>query len=190
MDIVKEINAEQKITLVVSQQLIDVALTYGSRLIGLQCGRIIFDGLPQELIKAMIQQIYGEMEADANLMKRKRPVLRIVCLVLGGIDHSPGRGHRGHGRHSAANPALRCHPSDHPAVHHLHSLSFGHQHLGGYDPRFRWDWWHRILYSSLAAPRSMPFRSQCRPDRPRHAPAVETPLRCPPTPRGQRPPPG
>jgi phosphonate transport system ATP-binding protein len=61
MDILKEINADQGITLVVSQHLIDVALTYGSRLIGLQTGRVVFDGLPQEVTETMIQQIYGEL---------------------------------------------------------------------------------------------------------------------------------
>jgi phosphonate transport system ATP-binding protein len=60
MDLLKEINAEQGITLVVSQHLIDVALAYGSRLIGLQSGRIVFDGLPGELTETVIGQIYGE----------------------------------------------------------------------------------------------------------------------------------
>jgi len=61
MDILKEINRRQGITLIVSQHLIDVALTYGSRLIGLQSGRIVFDGPPRHLTKTIIQQIYGEM---------------------------------------------------------------------------------------------------------------------------------
>jgi phosphonate transport system ATP-binding protein len=61
MDILKEINRRQGITLMVSQHLIDVALTYGSRLIGLQSGRIVFDGPPQQLTETIIQQIYGEM---------------------------------------------------------------------------------------------------------------------------------
>ena len=61
MDILKEINRRQGITLMVSQHLIDVALTYGSRLIGLQSGRIVFDGPPRQLTETIIQQIYGEM---------------------------------------------------------------------------------------------------------------------------------
>jgi phosphonate transport system ATP-binding protein len=61
MDILKEINVRQGITLVVSQHLIDVALLYGSRLIGLQRGRIVFDGPPQELTQTITQQIYGEI---------------------------------------------------------------------------------------------------------------------------------
>jgi phosphonate transport system ATP-binding protein len=60
MDLLREINAEQSITLVVSQHLIDVALAYGSRLIGLQSGRIVFDGSPEELTETVIGQIYGE----------------------------------------------------------------------------------------------------------------------------------
>jgi phosphonate transport system ATP-binding protein len=61
MDILKEINAEQGMTLIVSQHLIDVALAYGSRLIGLQSGRVVFDGSSQELTPTMVQRIYGEM---------------------------------------------------------------------------------------------------------------------------------
>lgn len=61
MDILKEINAAQGITLIVSQHLIDVALAYGSRLIGLQSGRVVFDGSSQELTPTMIQRLYGEM---------------------------------------------------------------------------------------------------------------------------------
>jgi phosphonate transport system ATP-binding protein len=61
MDILKEVNRSQGITLMVSQHLIDVALTYGSRLIGLQSGRIVFDGSPLQLTETIIQQIYGEM---------------------------------------------------------------------------------------------------------------------------------
>ncbi len=59
MDILKEVNAKQAITLVMSQHLIDVALAYGSRLIGLQKGRVVFDGPPRELSRAVIEQIYG-----------------------------------------------------------------------------------------------------------------------------------
>jgi phosphonate transport system ATP-binding protein len=61
MDILKEINVEQGMTLIVSQHLIDVALAYGSRLIGLQSGRVVFDGSSQELTPTAVQRIYGEM---------------------------------------------------------------------------------------------------------------------------------
>jgi phosphonate transport system ATP-binding protein len=60
MDILKEINVRQGMTLVVSQHLIDVALMYGSRLIGLQRGRIVFDGPPEALTQTIIRQIYAE----------------------------------------------------------------------------------------------------------------------------------
>ena len=60
MDILKEINVRQGMTLVVSQHLIDVARMYGSRLIGLQRGRIVFDGPPQVLTQTIIRQIYAK----------------------------------------------------------------------------------------------------------------------------------
>jgi phosphonate transport system ATP-binding protein len=46
---------------VVSQHLIDVALAYGSRLIGLQSGRVVFDGPPQQLTRTITRQIYGDL---------------------------------------------------------------------------------------------------------------------------------
>jgi phosphonate transport system ATP-binding protein len=61
MDILQEINRTQGMTLLVSQHLIDVALSYGSRLIGLQNGCIVFDGSPMQLTETIIQQIYGQM---------------------------------------------------------------------------------------------------------------------------------
>lgn len=60
MDILKEINAEHAMTLVMSQHLIDIALAYGSRLVGLHKGQVVFDGPPDKLSQAMIDQIYGE----------------------------------------------------------------------------------------------------------------------------------
>jgi phosphonate transport system ATP-binding protein len=60
MDLLREINADHGITLVVSQHLIEVALAYGSRLIGLQAGRVVFDGPPQALTASMIETLYGE----------------------------------------------------------------------------------------------------------------------------------
>lgn len=61
MDILKEINAGQAITLVMSQHLIDVALAYASRLVGLQRGRLVFDGSPREISQGVIDQIYGSI---------------------------------------------------------------------------------------------------------------------------------
>ena len=63
MDILKAINAERGLTLVVSQHQLETALAYATRIIGFRRGRIAFDGPPQALTPAVIDAIYGDGEA-------------------------------------------------------------------------------------------------------------------------------
>jgi len=46
MDILKAINVEQGLTLVVSQHQLETALAYATRIVGFRQGRIAFDGPP------------------------------------------------------------------------------------------------------------------------------------------------
>src|SRR5207247_9705958 len=63
MDILKAINAERGLTLVVSQHQLETALAYATRIIGFRRGRIAFDGPPQALTPAVIDAIYSDGEA-------------------------------------------------------------------------------------------------------------------------------
>ena len=63
MDILKAINVERELTLVVSQHQLETALAYATRIIGFRRGRIAFDGPPQALTPAVIDAIYGDGEA-------------------------------------------------------------------------------------------------------------------------------
>jgi phosphonate transport system ATP-binding protein len=63
MDLLKRINAEHGITLVVSQHQLETALAYASRLIGLRRGRVIFDGAASAVTPDVIREIYAEAPA-------------------------------------------------------------------------------------------------------------------------------
>ncbi|MFH1462600.1 MAG: phosphonate ABC transporter ATP-binding protein [bacterium] len=60
MDLLKNICAEKKITLVASLHFLDFAKRYGSRIIGLRDGEIVFGGKPEELTEKDIVDIYGK----------------------------------------------------------------------------------------------------------------------------------
>ncbi len=62
MDLLKKICAEKKITLVSSLHFLDFAKRYGSRIIGMRSGEIVFDGKPEELTEKDIVDIYGKTQ--------------------------------------------------------------------------------------------------------------------------------
>jgi len=63
MGILRQINRERGLTLVVSQHQLETALEYASRIVGLRAGRIVFDGPPAAVTPAVVQAIYGEAAA-------------------------------------------------------------------------------------------------------------------------------
>ena len=60
MDILRRINVERGLTLVVSQHQLETALAYASRIVGLRRGRVCFDGAPAEVTPAVADAIYGD----------------------------------------------------------------------------------------------------------------------------------
>jgi phosphonate transport system ATP-binding protein len=63
MDLLRRINVEHGITLVVSQHQLEQALAYAGRLVGLRQGRVMFDGVPGAVTPAVVSAIYGESPA-------------------------------------------------------------------------------------------------------------------------------
>jgi phosphonate transport system ATP-binding protein len=63
MDVLRRINAEHGITLVVSQHQLDTALAYARRIVGMRRGRVIFDGPPAGVTPDAVQAIYGDPAA-------------------------------------------------------------------------------------------------------------------------------
>jgi phosphonate transport system ATP-binding protein len=63
MDILRRINVERGLTLVVSQHQLETALAYATRIVGFRRGRVGFDGPPSALSPAVIAAIYGDGDA-------------------------------------------------------------------------------------------------------------------------------
>ena len=60
MDILRTINREQGLTLVVSQHQLETALAYASRIVGFRQGKVAFDGPPSGVTPRVVGEIYGE----------------------------------------------------------------------------------------------------------------------------------
>jgi phosphonate transport system ATP-binding protein len=60
MDILKAINVDLGLTLVVSQHQLETALAYATRIIGFRQGRVAFDGPPTAVTPTVVRVIYGE----------------------------------------------------------------------------------------------------------------------------------
>jgi phosphonate transport system ATP-binding protein len=58
MGILQRINRERGLTLVVSQHMLETALNYGTRIVGLRQGRVVFDGSPGAITPDVVQAIY------------------------------------------------------------------------------------------------------------------------------------
>jgi phosphonate transport system ATP-binding protein len=66
MDILKAINVERGLTLVVSQHQLETALAYATRIVGFRRGRVRFDGPPSAVTPAVVETIYGDGAAPAD----------------------------------------------------------------------------------------------------------------------------
>jgi phosphonate transport system ATP-binding protein len=60
MGILRRINQERGLTLVVSQHQLETGLEYGTRIVGFRAGRVCFDGPPAKVTPAVVAAIYGE----------------------------------------------------------------------------------------------------------------------------------
>lgn len=56
----EQINREDGITVICNLHFLDLARRYGTRIVALKAGRLIFDGLPSEIDRERFKQIYGE----------------------------------------------------------------------------------------------------------------------------------
>ncbi len=70
MDTLADINRTLGITVLVNLHQVDVALRYAARIIGVNGGRVVYDGPPSGVTREHIATIYGA-EADALLIERQ-----------------------------------------------------------------------------------------------------------------------
>ncbi len=60
MDALRRVNREDGLTVLCNLHHLDTARDYCDRIIAMQAGRIVFDGLPGELDAARVREVYGE----------------------------------------------------------------------------------------------------------------------------------
>jgi phosphonate transport system ATP-binding protein len=59
MDALRKINREDEITVLCNLHTLDTARTYCDRIVGMQAGRVVFDGPPEDLTDERARAIYG-----------------------------------------------------------------------------------------------------------------------------------
>ena len=64
MDDLKKINEELGITILINLHFVDLALEYGTRIIGLCAGELVFDGPASEATEEVFNDIYGRKLKD------------------------------------------------------------------------------------------------------------------------------
>ena len=68
MDDLKKINEELGITILINLHFVDLALEYGTRIIGLRDGELVYDGPAEEATEEVFNEIYGrQLKADEKL---------------------------------------------------------------------------------------------------------------------------
>lgn len=67
MDYLKEVSIKFGITCLVNLHQVEVALKYSDRIIGINKGRKVFDGKPEEVTDKVVQMIYGTEAKDLIL---------------------------------------------------------------------------------------------------------------------------
>ena len=60
MEILRDINREDGLTVIASLHVLDLAVTYGRRIVGLRAGRVVHDGPPAGLTQAAAEAIFSE----------------------------------------------------------------------------------------------------------------------------------
>ncbi len=66
MDALRRINQQDGITVLTNLHHLDTARTYCDRIIAMQTGRVVFDGMPDMLTSARLRSIYGVSEEEFN----------------------------------------------------------------------------------------------------------------------------
>ncbi|MBE9604130.1 phosphonate ABC transporter ATP-binding protein [Acetobacteraceae bacterium H6797] len=64
MDALRDVNKRDGITVLVNLHHLDTAREYCDRIVAMQAGRVMFDGVPEELTAEKVREIYGVSEAE------------------------------------------------------------------------------------------------------------------------------
>ncbi|MBP3398952.1 MAG: phosphonate ABC transporter ATP-binding protein [Erysipelotrichaceae bacterium] len=72
MEDFQRINKEMNITVIINIHHVDLALQYTNRIIGIQAGKIVYDGPVSGVNDEVLRMIYGRELTDDELMKEKK----------------------------------------------------------------------------------------------------------------------
>jgi phosphonate transport system ATP-binding protein len=64
---IEDLNRRQGITVMCSLHFLSLARRYGTRVIALKAGQVVFDGLPSEIHEARFKEIYGEEAIEVEI---------------------------------------------------------------------------------------------------------------------------
>lgn len=64
---IEQLNREQGVTVLCSLHFLSLARRYGTRIIALKAGQIVFDGLPAEIDEQRFKEIYGEEAVQVEI---------------------------------------------------------------------------------------------------------------------------
>ena len=102
MDILAELNRQDRITVLVSLHQVEYALTYCPRTIALRDGRIVYDGPSKALTPAFLSELYGAESEE----------LFLPAIDAAASDAANGYAHdvpmREHGRAGAEAAVVRA----------------------------------------------------------------------------------
>src|SRR5262245_20512273 len=78
MEILREVNSSDGITVLVSLHQVDIATRYCPRIVALKAGRIVFDGPSRAVTPALLADVYGaELESEPEFVPLRRPRLAV-----------------------------------------------------------------------------------------------------------------
>jgi phosphonate transport system ATP-binding protein len=66
MDSLRQITNQRGLCCIVNLHQVDYARKYADRIIGMKAGEIVFDGKPEELTDAIVQEIYAKKDNEAD----------------------------------------------------------------------------------------------------------------------------
>jgi phosphonate transport system ATP-binding protein len=79
MEILREVNSSDGITVVISLHQVDVATRYCPRIVALKEGRVVFDGPSEAVTPALLADVYGaELELPSAPARPRRAQLRLA----------------------------------------------------------------------------------------------------------------
>ena len=85
MDALADINRRDGITVLCNLHTLDTARAYCRRIIGMEAGKIVFDGSPEQLTDSAVRQIYGSHDAndafDERITSTSLPVAAMPAMA-------------------------------------------------------------------------------------------------------------